>query len=363
MLKQFGSATILFMAAIASALTAVTPAAAQVSRYHMDFKPADFNATSPNLVAAEANIGPTNYAMPGFGWDETHGQQARPGVFIPALVPPAVPEDPGFRAFVFLFGGPGQTNSSFTTIDMQNTGLAPVTFPKVGGVAVGINPADPSNAGLGFSWSQHLENTNTSNLPVHVRLAVQTSQAGNPWYVSNGIFNTGLVGATSQGNFDPQTLLYNPAKANWLGLTIGALPADGVTVGATPAVDLSGLITGVGFVASFDIQSTVHIDFLDIGIPPVPGDVTGDRIVDINDYNIIKGHFGTSVASRTLGDVTGDGVVNLADFAQWKGNFPFPGSGGGSFTGTVPEPASVVMMVLALPLGWGMLRLRKKKSA
>ena len=46
-----------------------TPAAAQVSLYHMDFKPADFNPLSPGLAPGEANIGPTNFAMPGFGWD------------------------------------------------------------------------------------------------------------------------------------------------------------------------------------------------------------------------------------------------------------------------------------------------------
>jgi hypothetical protein len=262
-MKKYGSATLFCMA-----VAVVTPAVAQVSRYHMDFKPADFNATSPNLAAAEANIGPTNFAMPGFGWDENHGQQARPGVFFPNVAG-LNPDDPSNRAFLYLFGAAGQTNSSFTTITMQNSGLVPVTFPKVGGVAVGINPADPSNAGLGISWSQHLEN-NAGGNPVHVRFAVQTSQAGNPWYASNVVFDTGTTGQGSQGIYGPQTFLYNPTKANWLNLTLGATGADGVTIGAQPAVDLSGLITGIGFIGSFVQQSTVQIDFVDIGIPPVP---------------------------------------------------------------------------------------------
>ena len=305
MFKKFGSATLLFLAVAAATLAVVAPAAAQVSLYHMDFKPADFNATSPGLAAGELNIGPTNFAMPGFGWDETHGQQARPGVFYPNVAG-SNPEDPGNRAFLFLFGAAGQTNSSFTSIDMQNTDLAPVKFP-VGG----IDPTLPANAGLGISWSQHLETTAGGN-PVHVRVAVQTT--GGSWYASNAVFDTGTVGAGSQGNFDPQQLLYSPVKTNWLNLTIGATAADGVTIGAAPASNLTGNITGVGFIGSFVQQSTVHIDFVDIGIPPVPGDVNGDRLVTTADYNIIKANFGTNVAGRSLGDLNGDGAVESARF-------------------------------------------------
>ena len=83
----------------------------------------------------------------------------------------------------------------------------------------------------------------------------------------------------------------------------------------------------------------MHIDFVDVGIPPVPGDVNGDRIVDlINDYATIKGNFGMNVPSPAQGDVTGDGVVNLLDFAQWKDNFPFPAGGSSTFSGAIPEP-------------------------
>ena len=185
----------------------------------MDFKPADFNPASPGLAAGEVNIGPTNFAMPGFGWDETHGQQARPGVFFPNVAGSA-PEDPGNRAFVFLFGPNGQTNSTFTSTTTPGS-----TFP-----AAGINPTLPANAGLGFSWSQHLETTAGGN-PVNVRFAVQTA-SGN-WYASNAGFPTGTVGVGSQGNYDPQSLLYNPARANWRDLTLGATPAEGVTIGGS----------------------------------------------------------------------------------------------------------------------------------
>jgi PEP-CTERM motif len=354
--QQFGSAAGAVLAVTLVVLTTFQPVAAQVSLYHMDFKPADFNPASPGLVAGEANVGPNNFAMPGFGWDEIHGQAGRPGVYFPNVAG-SNPEDPNNRAFVFLFGAAAQTSSTFTS-----TATPGSTFP-----ATGINPTLPANAGLGITWAQHLENTASGN-PVHVRVALQI--AGGNWYVSNGVFDTGTVGAGSQGNFDPQALLYNPAKANWLNLTIGATAVDGVTIGSAPASDLSGNITGIGFVASFVIQSTVHIDYVDVGIPPVPGDVNGDRIVDlVNDYAIIRSHFGTNVASRSLGDVTGDGMVNLLDFAQWKDHYPFPAGGDGSLEffdhllASVPEPSALLLLAVGLTLSSGWSRRRRGPAA
>lgn len=348
MRKQFDSAAMVAVAL--AALFMVRPAAAQVSLYHMDFKPADFDPASPGLAVDEMNLGPTQFALPGFGWDETHGQQGRPGVFFPN-VEGSEPEDPGNRAFVFLFGNTDQTSSTFTSTTTPGS-----TFP-VGG----IDPTLPDNDGLGVSWSQHLE-TNAGGNPVNVRVAVQT--AGGNWYASNGVFPTGTVGQGSQGNYDPQSLVYDPAKENWLDLTIGETAAEGVTIGAQPTLDLTGNITGIGFIAAFLAQSTVHIDFADVGIPPILGDVNGDRMVDLeNDYATIKLNFGTEVASREQGDVTGDGVVNLFDFDQWKNNYPFPivGSGGGA--GAVPEPTSAVLIIFSLPLGWGLIRWRRKSSS
>jgi hypothetical protein len=354
--KKFGSAAVLIVGIVGSALIAATPSVAQVSLYHMDFKPADFNAASPGLQAGEANIGPTNFAMPGFGWDESHGQSGRPGVFYPNNG--LNPEDPTNRAFLFLFGSNGQTNSTFTSTTTPGS-----TFP-----AAGIDPTAPANTGLGISWSQHLENTANGGspaapVPVHVQVAVQT--AGGNWYLSSAVYDTSVTGAGSQGNFDPQLLTYSSAKANWLNLTIppgGTVAAPTfVQIGSQPASNLTGNITGVGFVASFIStgSSTVHIDFVDVGIPPVPGDVTGDRLVTMADYNIIKSNFGTNQIGRAQGDLTGDGVVNLLDFAQWKTAF----SGGGSLgAGTVPEPTSFVLMGLGLSLGCSMLRLRKSNS-
>jgi len=75
------------------------------------------------------------------------------------------------------------------------------------------------------------------------------------------------------------------------------------------------------------------------------GDVDGDGDVDINDFNVIKANFRTSVASRTLGDLTGDGFVDLADFRQWKDNDLLAAT---AAAGAVPEPAGWALAALGV---------------
>lgn len=48
---------------------------------------------------------------------------------------------------------------------------------------------------------------------------------------------------------------------------------------------------------------------------PCPGDVNGDRIVDLSDIAITLSNFGTSPALLSDGDVTGDGTVDLLDLS------------------------------------------------
>jgi hypothetical protein len=55
---------------------------------------------------------------------------------------------------------------------------------------------------------------------------------------------------------------------------------------------------------------------------PCPGDVNGDRVVDLSDLAILLAHFGTlSGATLADGDLDGDGDVDLADLAQLLGSF------------------------------------------
>lgn len=79
--------------------------------------------------------------------------------------------------------------------------------------------------------------------------------------------------------------------------------------------------------------------------PIVPGDVTGNGIVDINDYYVIEAHFQQSVTLRTEGDLNSDGFVDFADFRQWKNNRTDLGSGSTANL-VVPEPSSAALIIL-----------------
>jgi hypothetical protein len=53
---------------------------------------------------------------------------------------------------------------------------------------------------------------------------------------------------------------------------------------------------------------------LTVGVPPCPGDVNSDRLVDLSDLTILLGHFGMqSGATMADGDLDGDGEIELGD--------------------------------------------------
>src|SRR5690606_20148124 len=81
----------------------------------------------------------------------------------------------------------------------------------------------------------------------------------------------------------------------------------------------------------------------------VPGDVTGDGLVNNNDFDVILGAMFTNVSMRTQGDLTGDGFVDFADYRVWKDT---PKSGVGAGEVAVPEPSSLALMGLAIGIGF-----------
>jgi hypothetical protein len=101
-----------------------------------------------------------------------------------------------------------------------------------------------------------------------------------------------------------------------------------------------------------------------IGTGLVPGDVNGNGIADINDYLVIRNHFQMTGAARTDGDLNGDAVVNLVDFRMWKASRT-AGSGADfndDFIGSVPEPATFILVVLGAVLAATTRRARVKAA-
>jgi Concanavalin A-like lectin/glucanases superfamily/Dockerin type I domain len=91
----------------------------------------------------------------------------------------------------------------------------------------------------------------------------------------------------------------------------------------------------------------------------VPGDYNGNNVVDAADYVVWRNNLGLmGGATPSQGDGTGDGNVTSADYDYWKARFGnLSGNGGSVAQSTVPEPATVILVVLTA-VGWCLCRRR-----
>ncbi len=74
----------------------------------------------------------------------------------------------------------------------------------------------------------------------------------------------------------------------------------------------------------------------------LPGDATGNGVVNLADYNLIQLNYGQSVLAGTGGDVTFDGRVDLSDFFKWK-QAASPALVA-LVSGTIPEPSALLLI-------------------
>lgn len=79
--------------------------------------------------------------------------------------------------------------------------------------------------------------------------------------------------------------------------------------------------------------------------PLIPGDVDGINGVTIDDFNIIRANFNQAVTDRSMGDLTGDNIVDLNDFGQWQVNVSPAIAATADWT-VVPEPSTAALLVV-----------------
>ncbi len=80
-------------------------------------------------------------------------------------------------------------------------------------------------------------------------------------------------------------------------------------------------------------------------IDPTSGDFNGDGIADAADYTIWQDNFGLD-SSILSGNGSGEATVMQKDYIFWKATFPYSASA--SVLKTVPEPASLLLILSAL---------------
>lgn len=84
----------------------------------------------------------------------------------------------------------------------------------------------------------------------------------------------------------------------------------------------------------------------------LPGDFTGDGVVDGDDYTVWSNSFGGPADFDTTGmsaDANGDGVVDIADYTAWRDNFGMTWEDlyfDASAAVAIPEPSAVLLLLL-----------------
>jgi hypothetical protein len=349
-MKRKSAVFVVCATCLAAIWIAVSPAAAQT------FYREEFNAMDGAVM---------DTTMAFHGWDGTHI-----GTFDPD---DPTPGDNDVGVVPGGFGGDGFFY--WYNINKLKSPIVTVTEAAVtaaGEIAAPITPVPDLAVTWGMKLLEIQDNAfnAVTGIPIRVRAVVQMENGS--WYASATEVVTGDTGLGEAGAYTTYSVPFSSDRNEWLNLTLNTLVPNmptpqGATLGGTPAIDLAGGITGAGLVATFSQRGTLHINFLEIGVPPIPGDVSGDGLVTIEDFNTIRMNFGMTDALRTDGDLTGpgpqglaDGIVDLYDFGQWKDNFPFPGGGSGSLSldgAAVPEPASALL--IAIPL-ISALRIRRR---
>ncbi|MFB3892923.1 MAG: putative Ig domain-containing protein [Phycisphaerae bacterium] len=146
------------------------------------------------------------------------------------------------------------------------------------------------------------------------------------------------------------------AAATW-SLTDGALPAGLAITGSaisgrptqtgTFSFDLSALAGGLTAAKEFTLTVTPYQ-----AVIRTPGDANLDGIVDMADYVAWFDGFGSGAAWQE-GDFNHDGMVDMADYVLWFSHY------GQDDTGTVPEPATLALVLAGALMIWRRRRWRR----
>lgn len=168
------------------------------------------------------------------------------------------------------YGDPGGTPQDGFQWWYSNTSLAAATTVTELSYTTEFSPIDVADiTDLSFEYrlerqfNDDFTSGSGTGTGVITRLALQL---GGQWYVSAASFNSGNV---ESADWTLRSLAFDPTDGNWRVLN-DVDGAPGVSLGAGAGFDLTGSVTGVGLVSTFNRYQTINYNFVEIAGVPEP---------------------------------------------------------------------------------------------
>jgi hypothetical protein len=137
------------------------------------------------------------------------------------------------------------------------------------------------------------------------------------------------------------------------------LPVDGtfhdLVVPLSSITDRQNVQTFGVNLGSHTNDVVINVDLVRFELAQVYGDYNNNGVVDAGDYVVWRRNLGTSFQLPNEATSTTPGSVTQEDYAAWRARFgntaATAGSGSLANSASVPEPASVVLVMFALAAG------------
>jgi len=267
----------------------------------------------------------------------------------------------GNASHYFLAAGDLSANSTATVKNVTLTGR---------GNMLACSSCVYSNWGLAGSTATTIAldgaTVNMSQLTVDGNLAF----TGAPSTMTMSVTGKGGVAGTDYSNLVVETLRWDDGQGGTTvsnsGGQLSGLGNVNLVISLTPGLALTGQTltivssangaalpafnsvkwVGGGGDVNYNGDGTITLT----GVTSLAGDINGDGLVDVADYNIWAANVGKTGATWSQGDLNGDGLVDVADYNIWAANV--------GKTAATPEPISMII----LAIGGGLVALKRRNG-